>query len=102
VPSDPKGYNGLKSFGGQVHDLGASRPSREQVIQQAFSAQLQALMREMYVRAIADTLRHGDAEDCEPGYYRELAQECQVAALAYFEGLGMIETRPAEPTAPAP
>lgn len=94
-----KPYNGLRhesvpAFGGVIHDLSGGR-DRQAVIQQAFAQQMQALMREMYVRGAARLMDGGD-QPAET--YRELAAECQIAALAYFEGLGLIQPKEPEPT----
>jgi len=101
VSNQKRPYNGLRvpAFGGQVHDIGGGK-DRDTVIQQAFAAQMQALMREMYVRVASAMMLAEHPEGPMRADFEELARTCQTAAMAYFEGLGMIR-KPEQTDEPA-
>jgi hypothetical protein len=100
---NPKGYNGLRSSGLQV-PIG-SQLSQDERMRQAIAMEMQALRRELFVRAAAALM--GDNTDEPYGWpraseYRDLANQCQLAARAYFEGLGVIEVPDEQPESDSP
>lgn len=81
---DRKEYNGLRGSGLQL-PIGAQMSQQERQ-QAAFNQQHQAIAREIYVRAMADSLVGG--EDRPTAEYGEwLSEQCQIQAAAYFAGL---------------
>jgi hypothetical protein len=97
-----KEYNGLRSHqvpigsGMQVPQLGAGM-SREQQAQRAIAMEMQAICRELFVRAASSIVLQGDMTDhpLGPETLANLAARCQIAARDYFIGLGVITEEPA-------
>jgi hypothetical protein len=89
--NNPKGFNGLRGSGLQV-PIG-SQMSQDERMRQAIAMEMQALRRELFVRAASALM--GDHTEEPFGWpraseYRDLANQCQIAARSYFEGLGVI------------
>ena len=100
---DRSGDNGLRPIGGgAVPMLGQGGMSQEQQVQRAIAMEMQAITREIYVRAAADLLRSDEmADEVTAVEFQRLANGCQIAAQSYFVGLGLIQLQTEEPTEPA-
>lgn len=93
-------YNGLRVPPGGVPNFAQPQMSREQQAQRAIAMEMQAICRELYVRAASVIVTQPDLTDhpLGPETLQCLAARCQTAARAYFVGLGVITE---EPDAPA-
>lgn len=84
---DPRPYNGLHL------PNGAQAVSQGEQLKRAITMEMQALTREIYVRAAAEAMRGGgpDAGWPEDEQFMDLARTAKAAARAYFVGLGIIQ-----------
>ena len=80
---DPRPYNGLHL------PSGAQAVSQQQQLQAAFAQQHQAIARELYVRLAPDLI----GTDAGSAEFHALAQQCQAASMAYFEGAGLVRPK---------
>lgn len=96
--SNPKNYNGLRNQFGNMAGVpnlaGLQKPTPEQ-IQQFIGQRIEAMSVEMYMRGAVELMRLGDPEERWPGAenYHDLQEQCELAAMCYFEAKGTI-TRP--------
>ena len=80
---------------------GQQSPNQEQLValQQAQDAQaIRAMAGSMYVQLavahLANVTRNPFTdEDVNPEYLRPLAKKCMIAAKAFFDGIGVIQTK---------
>lgn len=81
--SDRRNYNGLQM--NQIPNIG----DRQKQMQQAIAQEMQAITREIYVRAASADIADPEAA-VSVEHYESLARYSKIAAQAYFTGLGVI------------
>lgn len=85
VPPQPHGM--------RVPILGQQKPSPEQMRMQIMQA-MSALSMGIYTQLASAYITHIDEhQEFDEEHLRETAKRCQLAAQAYFEGLGIIEVK---------
>lgn len=82
---DPRPYNGLHL------PSGAQAVSQGEQMKRAVAMEMHALTREIYVRAISRSFSEHHPEAPSILAMQELARASQMAARAFFTGLGVIE-----------
>lgn len=96
---DKREYNGLRSgpipFGvGGVPNIG-SMANREEQVKRAFQQEMLSIGREIFVRA-ASTWFADEDDYPNSDALRTLAEQSHLAAMSYFEGIGLIQRNPPE------
>lgn len=97
---DRKQFNGLRGSGLQV-PIGSQADQSERM-RLALVQEMQAISRELFVRAAGDSISEGMGMLEGPKvveHFSKMAETCQIAARSYFVGIGVIQLE--QPTEPA-